>query len=67
MAYAILVSKHSQAAVARAIGKTPPTVNEYLSGKRSCPQDVLIEIAGFIGCPVSLLERRVRADVASAA
>lgn len=67
MAYLIRESKQSQAAVARAIGKTPPTVNEYLSGKRSCPQDVLKEMADFLGCPVSMLERRVRDDVASAA
>lgn len=67
LAWVIAQSGQTQAAVARAVGKTPPMVNEYVKGTRSCPPGVLAEIAQFLGCPVSMLERRVRADVASAA
>lgn len=58
---------HSQAAVARAVGKNPPVLNEYVKGTRSCPPAVLAEIAAFLGCPVTMLERRVRDDIASVA
>ena len=65
--WVIVRSGQSQAAVARAIGKTPPAFNEYVKGTRSCPPAVLAEIAAYHGCPVSMLERRERDDVASAA
>lgn len=67
LAWVISRSGQSQAAVARAVGKTPPVLNEYVKGTRSCPPAVLAEIAAYLGCPVSMLERRVRDDVASAA
>lgn len=67
LAWAIHERKVSQADVARAIGKQRPVINEYVKGTRSCPQDVLAEIADFLGCPISVLERRVRPDVAGAA
>ncbi len=62
LAWAIRASGHTQADVARAVGKQPPVVNEYVKGTRSCPQAVLVEIARYLGCPVSVLERRVRED-----
>lgn len=67
LAWAISRSGFTQADVARAIGKQAPVVNEYVKGTRSCPQPVLVEIAAFLGAPVSVLERRVREDVEVAA
>jgi hypothetical protein len=56
----LLKDRGGQAAAARAIGKAPSVVNEYVKGTRSMPQDVLLELADYLGCPPSLLERRVR-------
>lgn len=66
LAWAMEQRRVSQADLARAIGKNRPVINEYVKGTRSCPPEVLAEIAAFLACPVSVLERRVR-ETASAA
>lgn len=52
--------------LAAAIGKAESLVGEIEKGTRNATPEVLAAIAGYLGCPLSMIERRVRpmADVA---
>jgi transcriptional regulator with XRE-family HTH domain len=57
------VSKRDLAA---AIGKAESLVGEIEKGTRNATPEVLLAMAEFLGCPVSMLERRVRPAYAEA-
>lgn len=48
--------------VASAIGRGPSVVNEIELGTRNATPEVLAGIAQYLGCPISMLERRVRPE-----
>lgn len=56
----------TRAQVAAAIGKQPSIVTEIEKGTRNATPDTLRAIANFLGCPVTMLERRVRAEESAA-
>jgi len=57
----------TRAQVAVAIGKAPSLITEIEKGTRNATPEVLAGIADFLGCPISLIERRVRPDMADVA
>jgi transcriptional regulator with XRE-family HTH domain len=48
--------------VAAAIGKGESLVTEIERGTRNATPEVLAGIARYLGCPISMLERRVRPE-----
>lgn len=52
--------------LATAVGKAESLIGEFERGTRNATPDVLLAMAEYLGCPVSMLERRVRPDYARA-
>lgn len=50
-----------------AIGKAESLVGEIEKGTRNATPEVLLAMAEYLGCPVSMLERRVRPAYAEVA
>lgn len=58
----------SKSQLAVAIGKSAALITELENGTRNATPEVLSRLADFLGCPISMLERRVRpSDVRQAA
>ncbi|WP_343529541.1 helix-turn-helix transcriptional regulator [Yokenella regensburgei] len=55
LAQALLLTKHSNAALAKAIGVSEPMVKKYVDGKNLPKADVLQKISLVLGIDVSLL------------
>lgn len=53
--------------LATAVGKTESLIGEIERGTRNATPDTLLAMAEYLGCPVSMLERRVRPAYAGAA
>lgn len=53
--------------LAAAVGKAESLIGEIEKGTRNATPDVLLAMAEYLGCPVSMLERRVRPAYASSA
>ncbi|WP_434638754.1 helix-turn-helix domain-containing protein [Klebsiella sp. I138] len=55
LAQAMLLTKHSNAALAKAIGVSEPMIKKYVDGKNLPKADVLQKISLVLGIDVSLL------------
>lgn len=66
VAWAIKRSGYTQRFVAANLGISPGLLSEICNGTRSCAQDLLIEMADLLNCPIVVLESKDNHGQASA-